>query len=134
MINTRLLHRAQWMTLGGGAIVGAVMAFLVSVPSGVGVAVGSAWSAANLRAMEGLLGAAILPRDHPRDMRRIFIWVFSKLALYVLAIWLLIVAPFPPTSLAIGLTVMLAMLVLAGLTTRKGRDQTLLQRGDDADA
>lgn len=134
MINTRLLHRAQWLTLGGGVIGGVIMAILVSVPSGVGVAVGSAWSAANLRAMEGLLSATLLPRDHPRDIRRVFIWVFSKLSLYVLAIWLLIVAPFPPTSLAIGLTVMLAALVLAGLTTRDNPEQTLLQRGDDADA
>jgi uncharacterized membrane protein YbhN (UPF0104 family) len=84
--------------------------------------------------MEGLLRSALLPRDHRRDLRVVFLWSILKLGVYVLAVWMLVVAPFPVVSLAIGLTVMLAALVLAGLTTRSEAVQEAPQRGGDEQA
>lgn len=131
MSDRLLLRRTRWYTVLGGLVVGAAMALLATPRDGLGILTGSVWAAVNLRVMEGLLGAALLPRDHPRDLRVVFLWSILKLGVYVLAVWLLVVAPFPVVGLAIGLTVMLAALVLAGLTTRSEADREASQRGDD---
>ena len=134
MTDRRLLRRAQWGTVGLGLAAGAVLLLVGRRDLAPGLAIGAVWSALNLRAMEGLLRAAVLPRDHARDLRMVFLWSTAKLTLYVLAVWLLIVAPFPVAGLALGLTVMLAALVLAGLLTRPRPSQEPPQRGDDAEA
>ena len=134
MSDHRLLRRARWWTLIGGSAAAIAVALLVRPADGLGLAVGAVWSALNLRALEGLVGAAVLPRDRRRDRRRVFLWSLAKIGVYVLAIWLLIVAPSPVVSMAHGLTVMLAALVLAGLTTRSTAVREVPQRGDDADA
>jgi uncharacterized membrane protein YbhN (UPF0104 family) len=131
MTDRPLLRRTRWYTILGGLLTGGVVALLLTPRDGLGILVGSIWAAMNLRVMEGLLSAALLPRDHPRDLRRVFLWSILKLGVYVLAVWLLVVAPFPVVGLAIGLTVMLAALVLAGLTTRSEADQEAPLRGDD---
>ncbi len=134
MSGRRLLVRARLYTVIGGLIVGAVVALAIGLRDGAGIVAGAAWAALNLRAMEGLLGAAVLPRDRPRDHRAVFLWAILKLGVYVLAVWMLVVAPFPVVGLAIGLTVMLAALVLAGLTTRSEADREAPQRGGDEQA
>jgi hypothetical protein len=134
MTDRRLLRRTQWWTLGGGFAVGVVVALIASLQHGLGVAVGTVWAALNLRVMEGLIMAALVPRDRPRDLRAVFIWSILKLGVYVLAVWLLVVAPFPVVGMAQGLTIMLAALVLAGLTTRPETVRESPRRGDDDSA
>ncbi len=126
-----LLRRAQWWTVGGGLVAGAATACAAGASLGAGVCVGAIWSALNLRALEGLLAAAVLPRDHPRDAKAVFLWSAAKLGVYVLAVWLLIVAPFPVVGMAVGLTIMLAAIVIAGLTMRSDDVQMPSRRGDD---
>ena len=101
---------------------------------GLGLLTGAIWSAANLRALEGVIAAALLPRNHERDSRRVFLWFGAKLSIYVVAVLLLIIAPLPVAGMAHGLTVMLAAIVLAGLTTRSTADGKAPRRGDDAHA
>ncbi|HOX26813.1 MAG TPA: hypothetical protein PLL30_14745 [Candidatus Krumholzibacteria bacterium] len=134
MNDQRVLRRAQWWTLLGGAAAALVVARLQQPDAGLGLAAGSVWAAVNLRALEGLLTATVGRRERPRSGLRIFLWALGKLGVYVVAIWILIVAPFPVFSLAHGLTVMLAALVLAGLTTRSSAIRHAPQRGDDAQA
>lgn len=118
MNDRRVLRRAQWWTVLLGVVVAAVLALGGRQQLAVGLGVGSLWAAANLRTLEGLMTAAVQPRDRPRHALRISIWFLLKLSVYVVAIWLLIVAPFPVAGMLHGLTVMLAALVLAGLVTR----------------
>lgn len=133
-MDRRLLRRAQYGTVVGG-LLGAVIAGLVSdIPHAIGVFAGAAWSALNLRVLEGLIGVAILPRDASRDIVQILIWGIAKLGVYGLAFWILIVRPFPAIGMVYGLTIMLFALVLAGLTTRTAVSQDTTPRGDDADA
>ena len=141
MMDRRLLRRAQYGTLAGGALVGAITAAPATVDHGLGVVVGAGWAALNLRVLEGLIGVAVLPRDTERDIARIFLWGIAKLGVYGLAFWILIVRPFPAIGMVVGLTIMLAALVLAGLltasesasTTRSAASRDTTPRGDDGD-
>jgi hypothetical protein len=131
----RILRRAQWGTLAAGAVAALATASLGSRPFGLAIAVGSVWSSLNLRILEGLLSAAIVPPDQDKRIGRVFMWSLAKLGIYVVAIWLLIVAPFPVVGMAVGLTIMLAALVLAGLTTSPRQTvQEAPRRGDDDEA
>ncbi|MBD3221747.1 hypothetical protein GF314_10935 [bacterium] len=133
MLDRGFLRRAQYGTLAGGVLVGAITAALATVGHGVGVAAGAAWAALNLRVLEGLIGVAVLPRDAPRDMVPIFLWGIAKLGVYGLAFWILIVRPFPAIGMVVGLTIMLVALVLAGLATRTTVSRDTTPRGDDGD-
>lgn len=133
-MDRRMLRRAQVGTLLGGLLVGAVVAASSSLALGLGVLAGSAWSALNLRVLEGVVAVAFLPRESPRDLVRIFLWVIAKMGVYGLALWILIVRPFPAVGMVYGLTIMLAALVLAGLTSRPAHPRDEIPRGDDADA
>jgi peptidoglycan/LPS O-acetylase OafA/YrhL len=127
----RLLRRARWWTVVGGLVAGGAAALVVGPDHGAAVTVGAIWAALNLRTLEGLVSAAVLPRDRPRDRRAVFLWAILKMGVYVLAVWLLVMAPFPVAGMAVGLTIMLASLVLAGLTTRSEAGQEPPRRGDD---
>jgi len=133
-MDRRMFRRAQLWTLAGGVACGAVVAALFSLPHGLGVLAGATWSALNLRVLEGLIGAAIVPRDAQRDLPRVVLWFSAKIGVYGLAFWILIVRPFPAIGMVVGLTVMLIALVLAGLTGRSAAPREATPRGDDADA
>lgn len=131
MSERRLLRRAQWWTVGGGLAAAGAVALLGAADHGLGILIGASWSALNLRALEGLLRAAVVPRAAPRDHKRVFLWSALKLGVYVLAVWLLVWEPLPAVDLALGLTIMLAALVLAGVTTQADTGQATPRRGDD---
>jgi hypothetical protein len=133
-MDRRLLRRAQVGTLIGGVLVGALVALASSLALGLGVLAGAAWSALNLRALEGLVAVAFLPRESSRDKFRIFLWIIAKMGVYGLALWILIIRPFPALGMVYGLTIMLAALVLAGLTSRPAHPRDDFPRGDDAEA
>ena len=66
MSDRRVLRRAQWGTLAAGAL-GAAVTWLAGWREfGSGLGVGAAWSALNLRILEGLLSEAIVPRDREK--------------------------------------------------------------------
>lgn len=137
MSERRILRRAQWGTLASGSAISLAVGLSGFRQLGLGIAVGSFWSALNLRILEGLLRAAIVPRDQEKQNRRVFLWSMAKLGIYVVAVWLLIVAPFPVAGMALGLTIMLVALVVAGLTIRPGPEKTVQEaprRGDDDSA
>jgi hypothetical protein len=134
MKRDRLLRRAQLGTLILGAVVGGGLFALGKPQLAQGLAVGSLWAAINLRITESLLRAMVVPRDRTRDSWSVAIWFLLKMSVYVLAVWLLIVAPFPVVGMAHGLTVMLTALVIAGVTTRSAPQSNVSRRGDDAHA
>ncbi len=133
-MDRRLLRRAQVGTVVGGLLVGVVVAAIWTLPQGLGVVAGAGWAALNLRALEGLIAAAVVPAgERPRKLR-VFLWLFAKLGVYGLALWILIVRPFPVIGIVGGLTVMLVALVLAGSAGRSITPREATPRGDDADA
>lgn len=133
-MDRRLLRRAQMGTLLGGLLLGAVLALASSLALGIGTLVGAAWSALNLRVLEGLIAVAFVQQGAARDLVRIFLWGIAKIGVYGLAFWILIVRPFPAVGMIYGLTIMLVALVLAGLTSRSAQVRDESPRGDDADA
>lgn len=134
MKRDRLLRRAQLGTLALGAAIAGALFALGKPQLAQGLAVGSLWAAINLRITESLLRAMVVPRDRTRDSWSVAIWFLLKMSVYVLAVWLLIVAPFPVVGMAHGLTVMLTALVIAGVTTRSAPQSNVSRRGDDAHA
>jgi len=133
-MDRRLLRRAQLGTVAGGLSAGLVTALLWTPSLALGVIVGAVWAALNLRVLEGVIAAAVVPRDADRDLRRVFLWLLAKFSVYGLAFWILIVRPFPAVGMIVGLTIMLIALVLAGLTGRSAVLREATPRGDDADA
>jgi len=131
---SRILTRALWLTLLLGAIAAGVLWYQTKTQLALGTAFGSLWAAANLRVLEGLLRAMVVEPGTRRRVSRLTIWFLLKMAVYVVAVWLLIVAPFPVIGLAYGLTVMLISLLLAGVTARSANDTHAPRRGDDAHA
>ncbi|MEZ4388989.1 MAG: hypothetical protein R3D98_15695 [Candidatus Krumholzibacteriia bacterium] len=129
-----VLRRAQVLTVVFGAVAAGALALGRHPEIAKGLGVGSLWAAANLVVLEGLMRAAFMPRDRVRSVPRITIWFLLKMAVYVVAVWLLIVAPFPVVGMAHGLTVMLTALVVSGLTTRSAPPKNVSRRGDDAHA
>ena len=118
MTDRRILRRAQWGTVAAGSVASVAVGLSGHQQLGLGIAVGAAWSALNLRILEGLLSVAIVPPGQEKQNGRVFLWSAAKLGIYVVAIWLLIVAPIPVVGMATGLTIMLAAIVVAGVTTR----------------
>lgn len=134
MTDRRVLRRTQVTTVLLGALVVVALVFFSHRQLAAGLAVGSLLAALNLRFLEGFLDAVIVPDGRSRSVLRISIWFLLKMSVYVVAVWLLIVAPFPVVGMVHGLTVMLAALVLSGLTTRTTDKTNAPQRGDDAHA
>jgi len=129
-----LLRRAQIGTVLGGVLLGAVLAVASSLALGLATLAGAAWSALNLRVLEGLISVAFVQQGVSRDLVRIFLWGIAKIGVYGLAFWILIVRPFPAVGMIFGLTIMLVALVLAGLTSRSAQVRDESPRGDDVDA
>jgi hypothetical protein len=127
-----LFRRTRLWTVIGGLGAGVAAALIFSIDMGLGVLAGAVWSTLNLRAMEGLLSAAVLPQDSRRDIRAIIFWSIIKLAVYVTGIWLLVAELFPAVALALGLAIMLAALMVTNLTTRSrpGREGPGRDDGD----
>lgn len=118
MTDRRILRRAQWGTLAAGSVISLAVGLSGEQQLGRGIAVGAAWSALNLRVLEGLLSVVIVPPGQEKQNGRVFLWSMAKLGIYVVAIWLLIVAPIPVIGMAAGLTIMLVTIVVAGVATR----------------
>jgi hypothetical protein len=133
-MNRRLLRHAQFGTVAGGFLVGVVAAVIWSLPHGLGVIAGAGWAALNLRTLEGLIAATVIPGGDRRRRARVFLWFLAKMGVYGSGLWILIVRPFPVIGMVVGLTVMLAALVLAGSADRSITPREATPRGDDADA
>ena len=86
-------------------------------------------TAAGLLALEKLLRCAVLPPGEPRNVFALFLWGFAKLAVYGLAVWVLFSRPFPAISHAVGFTLMMVVLVVAGA---RARDEEIRRLKEEA--
>lgn len=110
-----LLARARWILLVGALATGGALALWHDAIFGLGAAAAGLWSLASVRALEGLLTAAVVPAGGPRDGRRVLAWSIAKIGVYGVAICALIVRPFPPASLLVGVTWLPIAFVIAAL-------------------
>ncbi len=119
-----ILARARWTVLVGAALTGLLTGILREPRFGLGVVAAGVWAFASLRTLEGLLGAAVVPGGGARDGRMVFLWATAKIGVYAVAIWALIVRPFPAASLIVGVTWLPVSFVVAALfpAPRSGSD------------
>ncbi len=119
-----ILVRARRIVVAGAAATGLVTGVLREPRFGLGVVAAGLWAFASLRTLEGLLGAAVVPAGDARDSRAVFLWATAKIGIYAVAIWALIVRPFPATSLLVGVTWLPFSFVVAALlpAPRTGSD------------
>jgi hypothetical protein len=119
-----ILVRARWIIVIGAVLTGALTGVMREPRFGFGVVAAGLWAFASLRSLEGLLGAAVVPGGGARNGRAIFLWASAKIGVYAIAIWALIVRPFPATSLLVGVTWLPIAFVVAALlpAPRPGSD------------
>lgn len=110
-----ILVRARWILVVGAVLTGVLMGVLREPRFGFGVVAAGLWTFASLRSLEGLLVAAVVPPGGSRDGRMIFLWSMAKIGVYAVAIWALIIRPFPVTSLLVGVTWLPISFVVAAL-------------------
>lgn len=132
-MNPNLLQRARVATLVLAAVLAVPLGLLISWSFAAGVAATAVWAVAGFWCLEKLLRAAVVPPGTPRNIFEIVLWGVAKLAVYGVAIWVLLVRPFPAVSHFVGLTLLLAVLVVLGALQhpRSARSQQPVRRGED---
>jgi hypothetical protein len=123
-----VLARVQIWTIFLALALSVVLGFAISVAFALGVFLTAVWAAAGLFALEKLLRCAVLPPGEPRNVFAMFLWGFAKLAVYGIAVWVLFSRPLPVMSHAVGFTLMMVVLVVAGARARDGEIRRLKQQ------
>jgi hypothetical protein len=117
---TLILARTRWWTLAAAAA-GTAALFLAASPrfalSFLGAAV---WGVLGFWLLERLIRLALVPPGAPRDRRALAGLVLGKAALYGLGIWVLLSGAAAPTACALGFSLLLIVLVVAGIMLRPG--------------
>jgi hypothetical protein len=124
-----ILVRARWIVVVGAVLTGALTGVLREPRFGFGVVAAGLWTFVSLRSLEGLLRAAVVPPGGSRDIRMVFLWAMAKIGVYAVAIWALIVRPFPLTSLLVGVTWLPISFVVAALLPPPPTDADAPTRG-----
>ncbi len=129
-MNDRILLRARLVSVLAAVVLGLGFMPYLGWRFGVGVAAAGLWGVAGLRALEGLLKAAVQPPSAPRSRRRIFLWIAAKLGVYVVGVWVLTIRLFSAPSILVGLTLPLVAIAVMAVCqpSPPAREST---RGDD---
>ena len=122
----------QFWTIFVAAIAAAAAWLYISSDFAWGLFLTALWATVGFRALEGILRAGVRPRGMPRDERALLFWSAVKLIVYGLAVWVLFSRPFPPLSHAVGFTLMMAVLVVVGATSRANHRPAGPRQDDDA--
>jgi hypothetical protein len=132
-VNHDILQRTRIATLVAAVSLALLLGWLVSWYFAVGVLVSAVWAVAGFWILERLLREALLPPGTPRNVFAIVLWGLAKLGIYALAVWVLIVRPFPALSHIVGFTLLLVMLVVQGAVffPRHAHPQQPARRGED---
>jgi len=90
------------------------------------------WTVLGFWAVEALVRHALLPGERPKDRRAIALLLVAKAALYGVALWVLVKELAPPTSLLLGFSLLLIVLVVVAIATRPSLGPTRpAERGND---
>ena len=126
-----ILSRTRIWTLALGLVTAVATGFILGWDFGAGVQATVIWAVAGFWALEGLLRSSLVAPGQPRNVFAIIIWAFLKLAVYALAVWVLIMRPFPPLSHIVGLTLLLVVLVIQGAIVFPRQAQPPARRGEN---
>ena len=127
----KILRNVRWWTLACAVVIGVVLGFGVSADFGLGFFLTALWAVLGFWVLEKLLRVAIVARGVSRNRRAAAGWLVAKLVLYALAVWVLFQEPFPVMSHVLGLTLLLVVLVVAGILGGSALNGQPAQRGDD---
>lgn len=127
----KVLRNVRWWTLACALVSGVVLGLVVSVDFGLGFFLTALWAVLGFWVLEKLLRVAIVARGTSRNRRAAAGWLIAKLAIYALAVWVLFQEPFPVMSHVLGLTLLLVVLVVAGIRGGSALSGQPTQRGDD---
>jgi hypothetical protein len=130
-VNRSLLGKVRLWTVVAGLVAGAVAWPLAGSRFAVGVAATAIWAVVGFWALEGLLRAALVPPGETRNGALILFWAAVKLAVYAVAVWVLLSRPFPPVSHIVGMSLLLIVLVAQGALVRPRPGEQPVRRGDD---
>ncbi len=120
-----LLARVRFWTILLALPTAGVCWLLASGVFALGVLVTALWAVAGFFVLERLLRVSVVAPGSERNGFVIFMWLMVKLAVYGLALWVLFSRPFPGMSHVVGLSLMMAVLVVLGARAREKQIQTL---------
>jgi hypothetical protein len=112
-------------------VIGVIFGLTISVSFALGFFLTALWAALGFWVLEKLLRVALVAPGETRNKRAAAGWLVAKLALYGLAVWVLFQEPFPVMSHVLGLTLLLVVLVVAGILGGSAMTGQPTQRGDD---
>jgi hypothetical protein len=132
-LNGSILRRTRLGTVLAALVLALPLGALVSWPFAAGTVATALWAVVSFWVLERLLRASVLPPGTPRNVFAIVLWGGAKLAVYAVAIWVLVIRPFPALSHIVGLTLLLVMLVVQGALQfpRHATDRQPVRRGED---
>ncbi len=127
----KILQKTRWWTIICAVVISLIFGFTLSLAFAAGFFVTVLWAVAGFWILERLLRAVVVPPGARRNKWVTGGWLGAKLALYALAVWGLFREPFPVMSHVLGLTLLLVVLVVAGIFTGHASAGQPAQRGDD---
>jgi len=127
----KILQKTRWWTLLCAVVISLIFGFTFSLEFAAGFFVTVLWAVTGFWVLERLLRAVVVPPGTRRNKWITGSWLAAKLALYALAIWGLFQEQFPVMSHVLGLTLLLVVLVTAGIFAGQASASQPAQRGDD---
>ncbi|MFO7654069.1 MAG: hypothetical protein R6X25_09635 [Candidatus Krumholzibacteriia bacterium] len=126
-MNRDILQRTRVGTVLTAAVLCVPLGLAVSWLFAIGMLATALWAVAGFWFLERLLRAALQPPGTRRNVFAIVLWGVAKLAVYAVAVWVLLIRPFPALSHVVGLTLLLILMVVQGavLSSKSARHPQL---------
>ncbi|MBU0741241.1 hypothetical protein KKG45_10795 [bacterium] len=130
-MNSTVLRKARLWTLAAATVISLVLGRLTDARFALGFLGSAAWAVIGFWLVEALIRRALVPPAVGRNRGAIALLVAGKLALYALALWILLSGIAPAMSCLYGFSLILIVLVITVLAIRPGLSaERLSERGD----
>ena len=130
-MNSMILRKARQWSIAAAVVISLGLGRFVDARFALGFLGSAVWAVVGFWLVEALISRALLPSSIKRNRGAIALLVAGKLALYALALWILLSGIVPAMSCIYGFSLILIVLVIAGLVIRPGLSpEKLSEQGD----
>jgi hypothetical protein len=131
-VNATILVRARQWTLVAAVVIAVALSRLTDTRFALGFLGSAIWTVIGFWLVEALVRQALVPAATGRNRGAITLLVAGKVALYALALWILLSGIVPTMSCIYGVSLILLVLVITVLVIRPSlAPDRLPERGDD---
>lgn len=124
-------RKARLWTLAAAVVIALGLSRFTDTRFVLGFLGSAVWAVTGFWVVEALVRQALVPSSGTRNRGAIVLLVAGKVALYALALWVLLAGIAPAMSCLYGFSLMLIVLVITGLVIRPSLSpEGLSERGD----